>query len=147
MLRDLGDPFHFFVQGGQVRDVECGHHIDAGIEQFFHVLPAFLMPRPRHIGVSELVDQNNIRSAGPHRVVVGFVEYRVAVGDLARGNDLKPFADDAQIVHGESGRSRVGAGGTQSSSKTNVGSPPRSGPQHTRASSAARHTMWIVAWP
>ena len=42
-------------------DVERGPDVDAGGQQFLHVLPALRMARPRDVGVRKLVDQDQRR--------------------------------------------------------------------------------------
>ena len=68
-------------------DVEGGDDVDTGVEHFDHILPALEMARARHIGVSQLIDQRQLRPAGEHGVEIELVEILAAIGDgLARQN-------------------------------------------------------------
>ena len=63
-LRHPGDLLDHVVEGFQVLDVDRGDHVDPGVEQFLHVLPALLVARSGHVGVRELVHQGDLRDAG-----------------------------------------------------------------------------------
>jgi len=39
-------------------DIDGGVHVDSGIEQLMHILPAFQMARARHIRVRQFVHQH-----------------------------------------------------------------------------------------
>ena len=87
-LRHAGDLLHHVVERLEVLDVDGGDHVDAGVEQFFDVLPALLVTRPGHVGVRELVDQRDLRVAGQHGVEVHLLERRPAVGHPLARDDL-----------------------------------------------------------
>ena len=87
-LRHAGDLLHHVVERLEVLDVDGGDHVDAGVEQFFDVLPALLVTRPGHVGVRELVDQRDLRVAGQHGVEVHLLEGRPAVGHPLARDDL-----------------------------------------------------------
>ena len=74
----------------QVLHVDGGDHVDAGVEQLGDVLPALLVPRSRHVGVRELVDQRDLRLAGEHRVDVHLLEERAPVLKALPRDDLEP---------------------------------------------------------
>ena len=88
-LRHSGDLLDDVVQGLQVLDVDVGDDLDARGQQFLDVLPALGVPRARHVGVRELVDQRDLRLAGQHGVEVHLLEHRAPVGDLGAGDDLQ----------------------------------------------------------
>lgn len=67
----------------QVLDVDRGHHVDAGLEEFFDVLPAFGVAGARHIGVCQFVHQGDGGGALQDRVDVHLGEDGGAVLDLA----------------------------------------------------------------
>ena len=88
-LRHPGDLLDHVVEGFQVLDVDRGDHVDPGVEQFLHVLPALLVARPGHVGVRELVHQGDLRVPGEHRVHVHLLERRPAVLQRGPGHDLQ----------------------------------------------------------
>ena len=57
------DPADQVIQAFQMLDVEGGPHVDAGAEQFFHVLPAFGVARAGHVAVGQFVHQYHGRMA------------------------------------------------------------------------------------
>ena len=53
-MRDLGD---HVVEAFEMLDVQCGPDVDAGSQQFLDVLPALGVAAARHVGVRQLVQQ------------------------------------------------------------------------------------------
>src|SRR6185437_12188114 len=53
------------------------------------VLPALLVSRPRDVGVSELVDERDLRTPGDHHVDVHLLELGAAVADQLARDDLE----------------------------------------------------------
>lgn len=88
-LHHAGDLLDDVVEGLEVLDVDRGQDVDARVEQFLDVLPAFGVPAARHVGVGELVDQGDRRPAGQHGVEVEFVEHGVAVRHPPWRDDLE----------------------------------------------------------
>ena len=62
------------VERLEVLDVHGRDDVDAGVEQLFDVLPALLVARARDVGVGQLVDQGDLRTAGQHGVEVHLLE-------------------------------------------------------------------------
>ena len=90
-LRHAGDLLDHVVQGREMLDVDVRDDVDAGLEQFLHVLPALLVPRSRDVRVRELVDQRDLGPARQHGVDVHLLKGRAAVGQvLARHRPLGP---------------------------------------------------------
>lgn len=77
------------VQAFDVLDVERGEHIDAGIEQLHHVLPAFGVATARRIAVRKLVDQRQGGAAGKHRIDIHLVQRVALIGHGAARDDLE----------------------------------------------------------
>ena len=55
---DAGDAADHVVEAFQMLDVDRGQNIDAGVEQFLDILPAFRMPAARGVAVREFVHQD-----------------------------------------------------------------------------------------
>lgn len=70
-------------------DVHRRDDIDPGREQLLDVLPALLVPAPRHIGVRQLVHQRHLRPACQQRVQVQLREPGPAVRQLAPRHQLE----------------------------------------------------------
>ena len=88
-LRHPGDLLDDVVEGFQVLDVDVGDDLDARGQQFLDVFPALGVPRSWHVGVRELVDQRDLRSAGQHGVEVHLLERRAPVADRGPRDDLQ----------------------------------------------------------
>ena len=78
-------------------DVERGPDIDAGVEQFLHVLPAFGMPAIGSVAVSELVDDDQLGLARQRRVEIEFLDRAATVLDRAPRQDFKPMNERARL--------------------------------------------------
>ncbi len=90
-LRHPGDLLDHVVERGDVLDVDGGDHVDAGVADEVHVLPALLGSAAGCVRVGELVDQRDGRSAGDDRVHVEVGDLHPAVRHLAPGQDLQPL--------------------------------------------------------
>src|SRR5204863_8438920 len=69
----LGDPGDALADVGQrleVRDVEGGDHVDAGLEQLVDVLPALGVTAAGNVAVGQLVDEDDLGAAGQDGVDV-----------------------------------------------------------------------------
>ena len=77
------------IQRFKVLDVDRGHHVDAGFQQFQHIFVALAIPASRHIGVGQLVDHDGVRMARQNGVQIHLFQVDSAVGDHAFGNDLQ----------------------------------------------------------
>ena len=89
LLLDAGDLLDDVVDRLEVLDVEGRDDRDAGVEQRLDVLPALLVPRPRHVGVGELVDERDLGPARDDRVDVHLLERRAPVLDRRPRHDLE----------------------------------------------------------
>ena len=69
-----GDAHDHVVEAFQMLDVDRGPHIDAGIEQLHHILPAPLVPAAGHIAVGQLVHQHQGGATCEHRIQVHFFQ-------------------------------------------------------------------------
>ena len=88
-LRHAGDLLDHVVEGFQVLDVDVGDDFDARGQQLLDVLPALGVPRSRHVGMRELVDQRDLGPAGQHGVEVHLLERPAPVGDRGPRDDLQ----------------------------------------------------------
>ena len=86
---DAGDAADHVVQRLQVLHVDGGPDVDAGVEQLLDVLPALGMARAGHVGVRQLVDQDQCGLALQRRVDVELPERAVAVAHLLQRQDLE----------------------------------------------------------
>ena len=77
------------VERFQVLDVDRGHHVDAGVEQFQNILVTLAILAAGNIGVGQLVHNDGLRMAGQEGVHVHFFQGDAAVGNLALGHDLQ----------------------------------------------------------
>ena len=69
-----GDAVHDVVEAFQVLDVDRGVDVDAGVEQFDHVLPAALVAAAGDVAMREFVDQRDRGLAREQRVEVEFLQ-------------------------------------------------------------------------
>src|SRR4029077_3437418 len=84
-LLNTRDALDDIVHRLEVLDVDGRDDVDAYLQQFFDVLPAFLVARSGHVRVCELVDQRHLWSTGEDGVDVHLLELAAAVSDrLAR---------------------------------------------------------------
>jgi hypothetical protein len=88
-LFDAGDLGDHVVERLQVLDVDRGQHVDAGVEQFVHVLPALGVARAGDVGVCELVDDGDLGPAGEDGVDIHLGEPRAPVLHVATRHDLQ----------------------------------------------------------
>ncbi len=65
-------------------NVQGAEDIDAGRQQFIHVLPALGMAHTRNIGMRQLVDQDEIGMAQQCRVQIEFTQRLAAINDCPR---------------------------------------------------------------
>ncbi len=94
-LPDLhpGDLLHRVGDALQVLDVHGRDHVDPGLEKLQHVLPALLVgPRARHVGMSELVDEGDLRVPGQHGAEVHLRERRAPVLHQPARDRLQAFS-------------------------------------------------------
>ena len=70
-------------------DVQGRIDVDAGGEQFLHVLPALGVARARDVGVGQLVHQEQARPSRQGGIEVELRQLPAAIGDLAPGQDLQ----------------------------------------------------------
>ena len=104
---NAGDAADDVVERFKVLDVDRGADVDAGREQFFHVLPAFGVARAGGVAVRQFVDQDELRPACQRAVEVEFAQRVAAVGDFperqafqAVGHDLG-FGPSVRFDHAD----------------------------------------------
>ncbi len=85
----VGDAANHVVEALQVLNVQGAEDIDAGRQQFIHILPALGMAHARNIGMRQLVDQNQIRMAQQCSVQIEFTQRLAAINDCPRRQDLQ----------------------------------------------------------
>ena len=88
---DAGDARDDVGEAFEMLDVERRPDIDARVEQFLDILPAFRMPAFGRVGVREFVDDDELRAGASERRRVEFLESCALIGDDAARQDLEPF--------------------------------------------------------
>ena len=88
---DAGDAADHVVQALQVLHVERAVDVDAGSQQLFDVLPALGVARARHVGMGQLVDQDQARLACQCGIEVEFRQPFAAVIDQRRRQHRQAF--------------------------------------------------------
>ena len=89
--RDAGHLRDDVVEAVQVLDVQRGVDVDAGVDEFQHVLPALHVARARRVGVRQFVHQDQ---RGPPRqrcVQVEFLQRDAAMRHLAPRQHFEPL--------------------------------------------------------
>ena len=84
-----GDLRHHVAEAFEVLDVDRGVDIDAGLEQFLHVLPAFGVAFTGQVGMGEFVDQQQGRRPLECRIEIEFVQARPAMLHLPQRQHLQ----------------------------------------------------------
>ncbi len=72
--------------------------VDAGIEQFLHVLVTLDMPTARDVGMRQLVDEDQVRSPFQRGVDIELVENAVDVDGWSTWDDLEPVEQDFGLL-------------------------------------------------
>ena len=88
-LRRARDARDDVVQRFEMLDVDRRDHVDPGVEQLLHVLPALLVPRSRSVGVCVLVDQHDVRPPRQDGVEIHLFQRGAAVLDLLQRHHLE----------------------------------------------------------
>ena len=88
-LLDSRDASDDVVEGLEVLQVEVGDDVDAGFEQVLDVLPPLGVRGPGHVGVGQLVDQDERGLALDQPLRVHLLEGLAAVLDATSGKDLE----------------------------------------------------------
>ena len=76
-----------------VLDVERGEHVNARVEQFGHVLPAFRMARAGRVRVREFIHERELRLARERGVEIQFRQRDAAMFERAAGNLRQTFGE------------------------------------------------------
>ena len=85
MDADLGEGRDQIVEAFQMLDVERRINVDAGIQQFFDVLIAFVVTASGRVRMRQFIDQHQCRLAMQDRVDIHLVEpMALMIGRLAR---------------------------------------------------------------
>ena len=77
----------------EVLDVAGADHVDAGIKQDVHVLPALRPFRPRCVGMGKLVDERDGRRPGKDGVGVHLLDHDAPILDTPARHDLEPVEE------------------------------------------------------
>ena len=80
-----GDAGDRVVQAFQMLDIERGPDIDAGIQDFSHILPAFGVAQAGAVGVGQFIDKQQSRLSAQCGVQVELLQLLAAIGDLQPG--------------------------------------------------------------
>jgi hypothetical protein len=83
MHSHTGDLPHSVGAALEVLDVDGRVHVDAGFQQFEHVLVALEMAHAGRVGVGQFVDQHQLRFPRQDGVQVHFLQHRPAIFDFA----------------------------------------------------------------
>src|SRR5580704_9293829 len=86
---DMGDLRDHVVEALDVLDVDGAIDVDATAHQLFDVEIALRMAAAFGVGMSKLVDQNDLRFSRNDRVQIHFLEHLAAVVDAAPRNDFE----------------------------------------------------------
>ena len=89
---DAGDVVHRIVERFHVLNVHGGGHVDSGIQNHHHILPALFALAARYIGVSQLIHQHPLRFARNDGIGIHLFKHGAAILNLLPGDHLK-FAD------------------------------------------------------
>ncbi len=89
-LRHPGDRFDNVVERFEMLDVDRADHVDAGVEQRLHVLPALRVSGPVDVGMRQLVDQRHLRGPLQDGGEVEFGELCTPIGNRPARHQLEP---------------------------------------------------------
>ncbi len=95
---DAGDAADDVVQALDVLDVDRCIDVDAGGEEFQHVLIALGMARPRRVGVRQLVDEQQRRFPRERGVEIELLERRSAVVDRASRQHVEAGEQSGSVL-------------------------------------------------
>ena len=90
------DPDEFFdrvVEAFQMLDVQGRDHVNAGRQDFLHILVALSVSASRHVGVGQFVDQGHGRPPGQHGVQIHLFDLDAPVFPDDPRQDLQAFAE------------------------------------------------------
>src|SRR5262249_43374308 len=88
---DPGDPRDDVVEALDMLDVESREHVDARADQLFDIEIALRMSAARRVGVSELVDENELRPPLEDRIQIHLGQEMAFVLDLLPRDYLEAF--------------------------------------------------------
>jgi len=91
---DLGRPCDVVREAFDMLDVHGGHDVDAHGEEFFDVLPAFLVVPARGVRMRQLIDQHEFWHADEDCIHVEVEQLDAFVLHAARGDLFKAFEED-----------------------------------------------------
>ncbi len=92
-----GDAADDVAHALEVLDVQRGVEVDAGVQQFLHVLPAFGMSAARCVAVRQFVDQQHGGATCQRRGWIELAQQVRAVTHLAQWNLLQPFQQPGRL--------------------------------------------------
>jgi hypothetical protein len=93
-----GDPVDHVVEAFQVLDVDRGADVDAGVEQFDHVLPAAFVAAAGRVAVRQFVHQRQPGPAREQGVEVEFLQRAALVFDALARQDFEPFDQPQRLA-------------------------------------------------
>ena len=85
-----GHAAHYVVQAFQMLYVDGCQHVDAGIQQLFHILPAFGVARTVSVAVRQFIHQHQRRVARQRGVEIEFMHQPAAMLDAFCGSSVRP---------------------------------------------------------
>jgi hypothetical protein len=86
------------VQALQVLDIHRGEHVNAGVDERLHILPALRPHGARDVRMGQLVDQADLGGPCEDGVRVHLLKRRSPVLHLLPGNDLEAFRPGDRIL-------------------------------------------------
>ena len=95
---DAGDLADDVIQALEVLDVHRRQDVDPGVEQLVDVLPALRVARARHVGVRELVDDDERGLARERGVEVELLQLDAAIRHAPAREDLEPFEQGCGLL-------------------------------------------------
>src|SRR5271166_6025320 len=102
---DAGRARNDIRQAFEMLDIERTPNVDAALQQFIDILPTLGVTAVRCVGVSELIDNDELWFARQRRVYVEFLERNAMIYNLANGQNFLPVQQDLSFAptmrHGE----------------------------------------------
>jgi hypothetical protein len=93
-VRDLR---HHVVEALHVLHVQGGEHVDAGVQQLLHVVPALRVAGARGVGVGQLVHQHHGGGPREDAVEVELLEQPAPIGHAAPGQQREPLDERGRV--------------------------------------------------
>ena len=81
----------------EMLNIERGPDVDTGSEQLLDVLPALGVPAIGSVGVSELIDDDQLGLARQRRIEIEFLDFAAVVFNPAPRQDFEPVNESARL--------------------------------------------------